>query len=45
MDYNEAMKSLQYEESRRELTEAEEYLDKKYRSNRLILRPWENKKY
>ena len=32
MDYNEAMQSLQYEESRRELTEAEEYLDmeKKY---------------
>ena len=27
MDYNEAMQSLQYEESRRELTEAEEYLD------------------
>ena len=29
MDYNEAMQSLQYEESRRELTEAEEYLDKR----------------
>ena len=27
MDYNEAMQSLQYEESRRELSEAEEYLD------------------
>ena len=29
MDYHEAMQSLQYEESRRELTEAEEYLDKR----------------
>ena len=28
MDYDEAMKCLQYEESRRELTEAEEYLQK-----------------
>ena len=29
MDYNEAMQSLQYEESRRELTEAEDYLNKR----------------
>jgi hypothetical protein len=29
MDYNEAMQSLQCEESRRELTEAEEYLNKR----------------
>jgi hypothetical protein len=29
MDYDEAMKCMQYEESRRELTEAEEYLRKK----------------
>lgn len=28
LDYNEAMQSLQYEESRRELTEAEEYLNR-----------------
>ena len=29
IDYNEVMQSLQYEESRQELTEEEEYLEKR----------------
>lgn len=38
VDYDEAMKSIQYEESRRELTEAEQYLRKMNKHKMIMLR-------
>ncbi len=41
-DYDEAMKYMQYEESRRELTEAEQYLRKMIQGSSMLLKEFDN---